>query len=109
MWQYLVIYFSPALTTRYNISTSDYYADVYNETSEVNMQLAFLDRGTDPPRGTVVKPKFVLSNSCLMDVLFQQIQLEADYDNTTGGVYLRIPKYWIDFYGDYFSSHVMLN
>ena len=58
-----------------------------------------LDRGSDPVRGTITKARLDLSNSCLLNVLFTNTELTADVNQMDGGIYLRIPGYFVDPYG----------
>ena len=73
----------------------DLYDVVYNETSELLIRVVALDNGTDPARGAIAAINITLSNTCLMDVLFEEIANQVVLNQTTGGLQFRIPKYYV--------------
>ena len=70
------------------------YDYAYQQNSTVVFTVLAVDQG-DPPRGDTAEVRLTLSNTCLMDTLYQEtdvkILVEEDYGNLT----LRIPKYYL--------------
>ena len=54
-----------------------------------------------PRRGATATVRLLLSNTCLLSVLFEEIDSTLEIDITTGQVWFRIPKYWVYDYGLY--------
>ncbi len=75
------------------------FEHVYNETSTLVITLVAMDKGVDPPRGATATVRMTMSNTCLMNVLFEEIDISADVNTTTGVTFLRIPRYWVYEYG----------
>jgi predicted regulator of amino acid metabolism with ACT domain len=71
---------------------------VYNETSEVTFTIVAIDTGV-PRRGATATVRLVLSNTCLLNVLFEEIVSNLEIDGATGQVWFRILKYWVYDYG----------
>jgi len=87
---------SPPLT-RYNES-DDLYRVVYNETSDLVFTLVIIDHGS-PPRGTTATVHVTLSNTCLLSVLYEALDMTAVLDRDTGAFTLNLPRYWVYDYG----------
>lgn len=77
----------------------DLFDYVYNQTSELVFYGVVLDYG-DPIRGTRAEVRLTLSNTCLLDVLFEPIESHAEVKQD-GSVRLRIPKYYVYEYGKF--------
>lgn len=69
---------------------------VYNGTTEVTVEVAVIDLG-NPPHGSVFNVTVNLSNTCLIDELFDRTNITFMINTTDsdGEFYLRIPGYWI--------------
>lgn len=90
---------SPVLLENPPIDYSESLAireQVYNGSSEVTVEVAVIDLGT-PPHGSVFNVTVNLSNTCLIDELFDRTNITFIIDTTGdyGKFYLRIPGYWI--------------
>ncbi|KAK2177983.1 hypothetical protein NP493_567g04005 [Ridgeia piscesae] len=79
--------------TRYNES-DDLYRVVYNETSDLVFTLVIIDHGS-PPRGTTATVHVTLSNTCLLSVLYEALDMTAVLDRDTGAFTLNLPRYWV--------------
>ena len=69
-----------------------------NTLSIVQLRLLVVDSGT-PTRGVAVDVNVTLSQTCLYDVLGDPTPLQI-YVVHTGGLYLRIPKYYLESPGE---------
>ncbi len=76
---------------------------MYVESSTLVFTLVALDQGT-PPRGDTAQVRITLSNTCLLTVLFDAIDISVLVDLELGNVTLRIPKYYIRNYGEYVNN-----
>ncbi|WAR01795.1 TSP3-like protein [Mya arenaria] len=74
--------------------TMDLWNDVYLNYTTLNFQVIAIDNGTTP-RGDIATVNITVSNTCVMDVLFGDIQYIFAVNKTTGGMTLRIPKYYV--------------
>ena len=92
-------FYSPSLS-RYNYSIS-LFDVIYNELSELLIKVVALDNGVDPVRGAIATINITLSNTCLMDVLFDEIENEVLVNQTNGGVFFRIPRYYVREFGSF--------
>ena len=63
------------------------------------IKVVALDNGVDPVRGAIATINITLSNTCLMDVLFDEIENEVLVNQTNGGVFFRIPRYYVREFG----------
>ena len=79
----------------------DYWIDVSGNKTELIIQIAALDRGVNPTRGSVSEIRVTLSNTCLLSVLFETIETEAEVNSSTGEVYLRVPGHYVEDFGKY--------
>ena len=60
-----------------------------------------MDNGTIP-RGTSATLNITISNTCLLDALYGKIDYKFLVDDSTGELFLRIPKYYKFPYGEYY-------
>ena len=65
----------------------------------VEMIVAVVDGGT-PRRGDVANINLTISETCLYDVLGDPIETLIYTNETTGGLFLRVPKYYLFEYGE---------
>ena len=65
----------------------------------VEMIVAVVDGGT-PRRGDVANVNLTISETCLYDVLGDPIETLIYTNETTGGLFLRVPKYYLFEYGE---------
>ena len=89
--------------SRYSPSL-DLYRSVYNESSDIVFNLVAVDRGTNPPRGASATARVKFSNTCLLSVLYEEIEVRVDTDPDTGNASLRIPGYYIYEFGEWSIS-----
>jgi thrombospondin 2/3/4/5 len=78
------------------------YDDVYLNYTTLHFQVIAIDNGT-VPRGHVASVNVTVSNTCVMDVLFGDIKYIFAVDKVTGGMTLRIPKYYVLDFCELFS------
>ena len=78
--------------------TMDLWGDVYLNYTTLNFWVIALDNGT-VPRGDKSNVSVTVSNTCVMDVLFGDIKPIFEVNGTTGGLTLRIPKYYVVEFG----------
>lgn len=74
--------------------TMDLWGDVYLNYTMLQFQVIAIDNGTIP-RGHSASVNVTVSNTCVMDVLFGDIKYIFAVNKTTGGMTLRIPKYYV--------------
>ena len=68
--------------------------NVYLNYTTLQFQVIAMDNGTIP-RGHYAEVNITVSNTCVMDVLFGDITYIFAVDKSTGGMTLRIPKYYV--------------
>ncbi|XP_052265940.1 uncharacterized protein LOC127868328 [Dreissena polymorpha] len=91
--RYIVSKVIPDPPVDYN-SSMELYDDVYLNYTTLQFQVIAIDNGT-VPRGDVASVNVTVSNTCVMDVLFGDIKYIFAVDKVTGGMTLRIPKYYV--------------
>ena len=79
---------------RYNPDVDDLLKVVYKQMTTVTVKVVAMDKGS-PPRGAVGLINITVINSCVIDTLYQEIDVLFVVNETTGEVYFRIPKYWV--------------
>ena len=84
-------YCSPPLS-RYNASL-DLFDMVYEEDSDLVFTLVVIDQG-NPVRGDSASVRLTLSNTCFLDNLLQELEINLSMDEDEGNMTLRIPKYY---------------
>ncbi|XP_071956897.1 uncharacterized protein [Antedon mediterranea] len=82
----------------YHTSGTFIETPLINETfTTLEITIAAIDGGT-PPRGDTAMVNVTLSETCLHDLLHDDIPTYMDIDYSTGELYLRVPQYYmIDF------------
>ncbi|XP_022099461.1 uncharacterized protein LOC110984001 isoform X2 [Acanthaster planci] len=71
---------------------------IINDTfSVLQLTIVAIDDGT-PARGTVVNVTVTISNTCLYDAISEPVEVKVYIDVLTGGLYLRVPKYYVFVY-----------
>ena len=73
---------------------------IYNETSDAVFTIVAIDGGT-PARGATETVRLTLSNTCLMNVMFETIEMVVQVDQVTGAVTMRLPQYWVYDFGKF--------
>ena len=81
-------------------SSYDLYDDIYLNYTELIFEVIAMDNGTIP-RGMSANISITVSNTCVMDVLYESIKYMFVVDNTTGEMNLVIPKYWVFLFGEF--------
>lgn len=74
--------------------TYDLWGDVYLRYTTLYFTIVAMDNGT-VPLGMTATANITVSNTCVLDVLFGKIQYIFFVNDTTGELFLRIPKYWM--------------
>ncbi|CAH1786413.1 unnamed protein product [Owenia fusiformis] len=74
--------------------TFDLYEVVYNQTTDITVTIAAIDKG-DPPRGKTATVTITLWNTCLIDVLHRPVPHYPYVSNDTGEFYFSVPGYWV--------------
>lgn len=72
----------------------DLWNDVYLNYTTLQFNVIAIDNGT-VPRGDIASVNITVSNTCVMDVLFGDITYIFAVNKSTGGMTLRIPKYYV--------------
>ena len=83
--------FSPPVD--YN-QTMGLWENIYLNYTLLQFDVLAIDNGTIP-RGVTASVNVTVSNTCVMDVLFGDIEYKFYVNVTTGGMTLRIPKYYV--------------
>ena len=81
-------------------SSHDLYDQVYPNTTVLQFEVIVIDNGT-VPRGASAAVNINISNTCLMDVEYGDIDYWITVSDSTGEMFLRIPKYFVFPYGEY--------
>eukprot|EP00058_Branchiostoma_floridae_P009585 XP_002595073.1 hypothetical protein BRAFLDRAFT_90183 [Branchiostoma floridae] len=68
--------------------------DRRNDSTLLEFYIIVTDRGT-PPRGDIATIAMTINDACLYDSLDQPITYEISVDDDTGGVFIRVPKYYV--------------
>ena len=72
----------------------DLWGDIYLDYTTLMFDVVAMDNGTTM-RGASASVNITVSNTCVMDVLFEDITVNIFVDKYTGGMYIRIPKYYV--------------
>ncbi|XP_060555809.1 uncharacterized protein LOC132716530 [Ruditapes philippinarum] len=91
--RYIVSAVTPDPPVDYN-DTMELWDDVYLNYTTLQFEVIAIDNGT-VPRGDRASVNVTVSNTCVMDVLFGDITYIFAVNKTTGGLTLRIPKYYV--------------
>ncbi|WAR01796.1 TOLL6-like protein [Mya arenaria] len=75
-------------------NTRDLWDDIYQNFTTLQFKVIALDNGT-VQRGDIADVNIFISNTCVMDVQFGNIEYTLTVNNYTGGMTLRIPKYYV--------------
>jgi hypothetical protein len=76
----------------YNNSLS-IFKHVYTQNTTLTFYIAVMDLGT-PKRGTVATVSIEISNSCLVDVIFNTLYVNITVNRWNGEVTLKVPGYY---------------
>ncbi|XP_064635829.1 uncharacterized protein LOC135493010 [Lineus longissimus] len=76
----------------YNSSQS-IFNSVYTQNTTLTFYIAVMDLGT-PKRGTVATVSIEISNSCLVDVIYNPLFVNITVDRWSGEVTLKVPGYY---------------
>ncbi|CAH1238208.1 THBS3 [Branchiostoma lanceolatum] len=68
--------------------------DSRNDSTLLEFYIIVVDRGT-PPRGDIATVAMTINDACLYDSLDQPITYEINVEDDTGGVFVRVPKYYV--------------
>ena len=80
---------------------------MYYKSTELTFTVVALDNG-DPQRGTSANITVTLGNSCLINYFYKPIEYNVIVEETTGEIYLRIPKYYSSSYGKFVMRYITL-
>ena len=89
------------------LSHNIYYSQLAVNSSfyVLSLSLAAIDKGT-PARGDTALVNITLSDTCLYDALGEPVTPLVYVDYEAGGVYLRVPQYYLHAYGKTFSVFI---
>ncbi|XP_053385192.1 uncharacterized protein LOC123535922 isoform X1 [Mercenaria mercenaria] len=91
--RYIVSEVIPDPPVDYN-DTMELWNDVYLNYTTLQFNVIAIDNGT-VPHGDTASVNITVSNTCVMDVLFGDITYIFAVNKSTGGMTLRIPKYYV--------------
>ena len=92
-----VVFYSPSVTSN---TSCDFGDDIINDTDSTTLQFQVIamDNGTIP-LGTSAEVNLTISNNCLNDAKEGAIVYKLFVNDSTGELFLRIPKYFKYPYG----------
>ena len=93
VWTY--IYSSPPVNFNESFQL---WEDVYLRSTTLQFEVIAMDNGTIP-RGMSAVVNVTVSITCVMDVEYESIDYKFVVNDTTGEMFLRIPRYWVYLFG----------
>ena len=77
----------------------DLHKEIYENSTTLVFEVIAIDNGT-VPRGSSATVNITISNSCLLDARYTNTEYKVTVNDTTGELFLRIPKYYVYPYGE---------